>query len=1319
MVATIRYITFLYLLILLLVSQISWAAVFTVTSNADDGSAGTLRYVINQLNSSAGTAGSAASNNTINFNTGLGTITLTANLPVIQGNGATIVGPVGGLTITGSNSYSLFATYQASINLSGITLIQGLAQGGDGIGGGGGGLGAGGGIYVDLGQTLTLTNMTIQNCAAQGGGGANGYQGGGGGASWTIGSIDGTTSGGGGDYPGIGITRGGSAYATMPNGYGGGAGGSGTGTGLGGDSGGSGAGADASTNNGGAGGYCGGGGGASDTASNSAGGGGGNGGGNGNNGVYSGGGGGGYGSGGSGIVGTSVFGGGGGGGFGGGGGGGSAANGINSEGGGGGGFGGGGGSGASAGTGGNFAGAGVANNFGGGGAGIGGSVFVGDSAILQISDNVTSSNNSTAGGIGGVSGTGYANDIFLFQNASLQFVGTTNQTITFGIQADTTAPSDNFDAGILVNTTNNAVITMSSNVNNYQGGTNIQSGVLVIQTGALPSIGSVNIGASGTLTLMTNTIPTTGTFTNAGALNVEASFTPSNYTSFTNTGGVYVSGLGAIGGNASGSGSLIIGQDSFSNVSPNAFTTGSTISFPSINLYNTSTLTTTGSGSVTGNLYVLSSGSFSGSNISGSILTIGQDSFGNIVSGTVFNASQAISTFPTINVAAGSFANNLNAISNVNTAFNVASGSTAILTASVSGTGILTNNGTINNAVTNGLGLSGLITNNGVLNLTQSLSLNNTINSAGSITVSPGMTFANNGSLYLYNNASISGAGNVLGGGSSALYIGQDSLGNIYNATNVTISSAISGIPTFNVVSGTVNVNAAMTGVNTAFNINNDATANFTAGLTGTVAVSNAGTLVTAAPINVTSYNSSGSTQFVLSSISSAGSINATGAVNLGANPLVITSNVTNAIANNDYDWTIVSAASIAPLAALYTLPPNTVTDTWFMTQNPTSIVVTLEKSMLPPSHPIIGPVLSAMSLNPTNSAQLSLVNALGNALTQADLDAYVDELIPDLNSSCINVRTQDLIYNQVQQRISAMHSGIGQPAITGFAAGEINHNLSMWFGGFGSYADQNPRDYNFGYRAYSGGIVLGLDFEPNENNLFGIAAARSNTNVETKLSPGLNTRTIGYHILVYGNNRISKHYDRFVEWMLSGATDANYGSKTILISGVNFNTTASYHDYQGGALFNLGQTLKCNKNFDITPLGTMRYNFLHTPAYNETGSAAALYVQNNSFREVLTMGIGGKVTYKTNSDEFSSKSSLGALLAYDVISSDEITTANFLSGGSAFTFITTPERLSFSLGADCTFAMYERSYLQFVYDVKFANGYIAQAIAAKVKYVF
>ena len=120
-----RLYSLLLCIVLLFFAHFACATSYSVDTNSDigtgSGNSGSLRYILGVINgtitgtgATAPTVGSAASSNTITVNSGLGTITLTTDLPVIQ-NGVTINGPIAGQTIDGNNNlYNIFATYKAS-----------------------------------------------------------------------------------------------------------------------------------------------------------------------------------------------------------------------------------------------------------------------------------------------------------------------------------------------------------------------------------------------------------------------------------------------------------------------------------------------------------------------------------------------------------------------------------------------------------------------------------------------------------------------------------------------------------------------------------------------------------------------------------------------------------------------------------------------------------------------------------------------------------------------------------------------------------------------------------------------------------------------------------------------------------------------------------------------------------------------------------------------------------------------------------------------------------------------------------------------------
>ncbi len=219
-------------------------AAYTVNSLADtntgSGTSGTLRFCINQANTTTGP-------NTIAFSSG-GTLTLTQSLPPIGPNISSISSGGSTVIIAGGTTFQPFFILPATgsppvaptVSITGTFTVTGASVGGSGggggYGGGGGALGAGGGIFVANGSTVTLQGVSFTGCSAVGGTGGSGSG---------VPSVSGPFGGGGGGGMNGGTggnTLSGSAANPLGGGGGGGGyggpGGSVTGTGYGGGGGG-------------------------------------------------------------------------------------------------------------------------------------------------------------------------------------------------------------------------------------------------------------------------------------------------------------------------------------------------------------------------------------------------------------------------------------------------------------------------------------------------------------------------------------------------------------------------------------------------------------------------------------------------------------------------------------------------------------------------------------------------------------------------------------------------------------------------------------------------------------------------------------------------------------------------------------------------------------------------------------------------------------------------------------------------------------------------------------------------------------------------
>ncbi len=598
-----------------------WSTTFTVTTSADSGT-GSLRAALT----------SAMAGDTIDFMSGLATITLASPLPTIGQTNLQIIGPTGGQTISGNSQFRGFFIDAAGVQISNISFQNTTAQGGNGgtgTSGAGGGGGLGGAIYVTGSANAHLTNTTFTNGNAtggnggaaifsmrstSGGGGLGGNGGNGGNGSESEGG-----GGGGGSLPG----QNGETPSSSMGGNGGGGGGMG-GTG------------DSNGGGGGGGGALGG----SNGASGSAGGAGGTG------GMYGGGGG-----GGSVIAGMSS---GGRGGFGGGGGAAGASN--NQQSGGDGGFGGGGGGGENDGPGGvsvfggGSGGSDVGFGGGGGGAGLGGAIFIEPGGSLTLIDPSSFSGNSVTGGNGGASsqgapggnGSAFGTDIFLSSSASLIFNISTSLSIPNPIQADSLLTT----GGITKN--GSGILTLPTG-SDYVGGTTVNAGTVQISAdsslgntaGALSLNGTSTLEATASFTSASRSVVLTGT----PAFQVDPTFTAAFDGILSGTGSLTKTGTGKLllGSVESYTGETVVDVGTLQMGIANAIPDSSSLLIMSgatydLNDFNQTVQDLTGAGAVTLETATLTvnqasaSTNFSGV-ISGSGSLIKEGSFSLVLSG--------------------------------------------------------------------------------------------------------------------------------------------------------------------------------------------------------------------------------------------------------------------------------------------------------------------------------------------------------------------------------------------------------------------------------------------------------------------------------------------------------------------------------------------------------------------------------------------------------------------------------------------------------------------------------------------------------------
>lgn len=514
--------------------------------------------------------------------------------------------------------------------------------------------------------------------------------------------------------------------------------------------------------------------------------------------------------------------------------------------------------------------------------------------------------------------------------------------------------------------------------------------------------------------------------------------------------------------------------------------------------------------------------------------------------------------------------------------------------------------------------------------------------------------------------------------------------------------------------SGTLNLTASATAISVP--ITNNGNVNISGTITSTSSLTSTATVTFNAPSNATfATYTSDSTNNITITNSDFGQLNVTGTADLTSATINIDSTATTS-----NQWEIVTYSSLTGTPNIV-LPSGTgLLAAWSSNIGATSITVELASQTLTSLavgvfNEEVAAVLTEMQNNITNSGQQELIDAFVSSSSAEELNYSLHQMFPNINAATANVFLQNSMFDKIQQHAVIVGAGYSEE-MSGITTGDINTNCAMWVGGFGTFAKQRQHELNEGYRARGGGAILGFDRICPDEDIYGIAFAFSDIKVEEASNNDYSTRIQGYHGMIYGT--FNYPGSTFLEWLISGAFNNNSSSRPATISGSSFAVSADYHDWQCGARFNFGKFIDINEYLRLTQFTNLQYLFLHSPSYTESGSVAALQIQNDINRSILTGGSGVRLAIP-GVGNCANYSDIHALITYDFINAKNITTANFVVGSNAFTVTDNPSRLAIIAGADYAITFKERLQLQLSYNYIWRNGYYDNSGSIKLKLLF
>lgn len=361
-----------------------------------------------------------------------------------------------------------------------------------------------------------------------------------------------------------------------------------------------------------------------------------------------------------------------------------------------------------------------------------------------------------------------------------------------------------------------------------------------------------------------------------------------------------------------------------------------------------------------------------------------------------------------------------------------------------------------------------------------------------------------------------------------------------------------------------------------------------------------------------------------------------------------------------------------------------------------------------------IANVLQTIGPNITNFDQLSLFDALVASTTQAGFNYNLHQLMPNNNSYAAGPFLQDQYIQAVEKRIIKLSNEID---VLGFDSGDICQDAAFWLGTFGNIGKQQANGSNDGYKIHAAGLILGLDFIPNDDNVMGLAFAIASSRIREFSNNGFTTDILSYSPIAYGAKDL--HGDFFLEWTVAGAINNQSGSRSININANDFKVTSSYNTWQAGGKLNLGKNIDLTDDIYMAQVNSLQYTLFHQSPYTESGSVAALNVSSEVNSSLLTIGTGFRLSLINNDPWMQGTPELRAIVTYDLIVPGQYVDANFVFSSESFNVNNTAERLAIRIGTNLSFVMCYNLQLQLRYDFEARTRYYDNSATLELKYIF
>lgn len=353
--------------------------------------------------------------------------------------------------------------------------------------------------------------------------------------------------------------------------------------------------------------------------------------------------------------------------------------------------------------------------------------------------------------------------------------------------------------------------------------------------------------------------------------------------------------------------------------------------------------------------------------------------------------------------------------------------------------------------------------------------------------------------------------------------------------------------------------------------------------------------------------------------------------------------------------------------------------------------------------------VFDQLIANSTGGDMGQVITALGKLSTAKEVSDAVGQTVPLAagGTAAAIASTMNLTDRVVQARLEANR---------GLSAGDsYGSERALWAKPFGAWARQSDRDGTAGYKANSGGLIVGADGVVSNADRVGFALTYARTNLDGN---GVSPQSADIDLLqlmTYGSHNLDADTD--ISWQLDMGTNKTKGQRFISFGGLSRTASSDYRSMSLHAAGGIARVLRMSEQTNVTPSMRLDYTTVKNKAYAETGAGALnLLVDSQRAKQFILYG-DAKLNHSP-SKELTFSGNLG--FGYDFLAKQTSVVSAFAGGGPAFTTNgIDPKPLFARAGAGVTLMQAGSTELTARYDAEAHRGFRAQSISFKLRKQF